>query len=172
MISEISFCILMTAKSDFGAWRLWLWVKILGTREAKNQLRIKPILELMVANLTTQWISFINKSSHKERWKWEIQQSVLDSKESSCSARDPGSVPEWGRYPGEGNCNPLQYSCLENCMDREVCMATPWDNKNQTWLSKHTHTHAKFILFWKKKIDMDGEYVTEPRGCLSCFCYN
>ena len=35
------------------------------------------------------------------------------SKESACSAEDPGSVPSLGRYPGEGNGNPLQYSCLE-----------------------------------------------------------
>ena len=31
---------------------------------------------------------------------------------------DPGSVPEWGRSPGEGNGNPLQYSSLENPMDK------------------------------------------------------
>ena len=31
---------------------------------------------------------------------------------------DPGSIPEWGRSPGEGNGNPLQYSSLENPMDK------------------------------------------------------
>ena len=35
-------------------------------------------------------------------------------------ARDTGSVPESGRSSGEGNGNPLQYSCLENPMDREA----------------------------------------------------
>ena len=40
-----------------------------------------------------------------------------DSKESACSVRDPGSIPVLGRSPGEGNGNPLQYSCLENPMD-------------------------------------------------------
>ena len=40
------------------------------------------------------------------------------SKESSCSAGDPDSIPGSGRSPGEGNGNPLQYSCLENSMDR------------------------------------------------------
>ena len=35
-----------------------------------------------------------------------------------------GSVPESGRYPGEGNGNPLQYSCLENPMDRGAWQAT------------------------------------------------
>ena len=34
--------------------------------------------------------------------------------------RDMGSIPEWGRYPGGGKGNPLQYSCLENLMDRGV----------------------------------------------------
>ena len=40
-----------------------------------------------------------------------------DSKESACSARDPGLVPGLGRTPGEGNSYPLQYSDLENSMD-------------------------------------------------------
>ena len=38
--------------------------------------------------------------------------------ESVCNAGDPGLIPESGRDPGEGNGNPLQYSCLENSMDR------------------------------------------------------
>ena len=38
--------------------------------------------------------------------------------ESACSAGDPGWIPGSGRSPGEGNGNPLQYSCLENPMDR------------------------------------------------------
>ena len=41
-----------------------------------------------------------------------------DGKESSCNAEDLGSIPGLGRYPGEGCGNPLQYSCLENSMDR------------------------------------------------------
>ena len=41
-----------------------------------------------------------------------------DSKESSCNAGDPGLIPGSGRYSGKGNGNPLQYSCLENPMDR------------------------------------------------------
>ena len=39
-------------------------------------------------------------------------------KESACNAGDLGSIPESGRPLGEGNGNPLQYSCLENSMDR------------------------------------------------------
>ena len=39
-------------------------------------------------------------------------------------ARDPGLIPEWGRSPGEGNGNLIQYSCLENAMDRGAWRAT------------------------------------------------
>ena len=42
----------------------------------------------------------------------------LVGEESACSAGDPGSIPGLGRFPGEGNGNPLQHSCLENPMDR------------------------------------------------------
>ena len=44
--------------------------------------------------------------------------SGSDDKESVCNAGDPGPIPGSGRSPGEGNGNPLQYSCLENPMDR------------------------------------------------------
>ena len=40
-----------------------------------------------------------------------------DGKASAHSAGDPGSIPGLGRCAGEGNGNPLQYSCLENSMD-------------------------------------------------------
>ena len=39
-------------------------------------------------------------------------------------ARDVGSISGWGRYPGVGNGNPIQYSCLENSMDRGAQWAT------------------------------------------------
>ena len=45
-------------------------------------------------------------------------------KESACNAGDLGSIPGSGRSPGEGNGNPLQYSCLENPMDRGAWQAT------------------------------------------------
>ena len=40
-----------------------------------------------------------------------------DSKAYACNAGDPGSIPESGRFPGEGNGNPFQCSCLENPRD-------------------------------------------------------
>ena len=43
---------------------------------------------------------------------------ISDGKESACNAGDLGSIYGSERSPGEGNGNPLQYSCLENPMDR------------------------------------------------------
>ena len=45
--------------------------------------------------------------------------SGSESEKSSCNAGDPGLIPGSGTSPGEGNDHPLQYSCLENPMDRE-----------------------------------------------------
>ena len=47
-----------------------------------------------------------------------------DGKEPACDVGDTGSVPGSGRCPGEGNGNPLQYSCLENSMDRGAWQST------------------------------------------------
>ena len=49
---------------------------------------------------------------------------VSDGNESTCNAGDLLSIPGSGRSPGEGNGNPLQYSCLENLMDRGAWQAT------------------------------------------------
>ena len=59
-----------------------------------------------------------------------------DGKESACNEGDPGSVPKSGRYPGGGHGNPLQYSCLENPMDRGAWRATVHGvTKSRTQLS-------------------------------------
>ena len=51
-----------------------------------------------------------------------------EGKESACNVGDPGLISGWlGRSPGEGNRSPLQYSCLENLMDRGV---SPWGHKD------------------------------------------
>ena len=54
-------------------------------------------------------------------------------KESACKAGDQDLIPGSGRFPGERNGNPLQYSCLENPMDRGVYQAiVHGDTKSQT----------------------------------------
>ena len=54
--------------------------------------------------------------------------------------RDAGSIPVSGRSPGEGNGNPLQYSWLENSMDRGAWWAAVHgSNRVRTWLSTDTN---------------------------------
>ena len=66
------------------------------------------------------------------------------------SAGDGGLIPRMGRFPGEGNGNPLQYSHLENPMDRGVWRATVHAvAKSQTQLSnEHFHFHMKNNTFY------------------------
>ena len=49
---------------------------------------------------------------------------MIHGKESACNAVDPSLIPGAGRSPGEGNGNPLQYSCLEIFTDRGSWQAT------------------------------------------------
>ena len=68
-----------------------------------------------------------------------------DGKESTCNARAPGSILGSGRSPGERNGNPLQYSCLENSMDRGSWWATVHgvaELDTTEWLTL-THTHTQ-----------------------------
>ena len=52
-------------------------------------------------------------------FQWQLSR-WLNGKESACHAEDMGSIPGSGRPCGEGNSNPLQYSCLENPIGRRV----------------------------------------------------
>ena len=66
-----------------------------------------------------------------------------DGKESACNAGDPGFNLGLETSPGEGNENPLQYSCLENSMDRGAWWATvPGVTKSQTQLSNWAPTQV------------------------------
>ena len=61
------------------------------------------------------------------------------------NAGDPrgmGLIPGSGRSPGAGNGNPLQYSCLENPMDREAWRATVPGVTEESDMTKHTHTNV------------------------------
>ena len=81
--------------------------------------------------LTFQFLSYINIFLNQEGFPGDS-----DGKESAYSAGDSGSNPGSGKSPGESNGNPLQYSCLENSMDREAWWATVHGvAKSQTRLS-------------------------------------
>ena len=70
-----------------------------------------------------------------------------DGKASACNVGDPGSILGSGKSPGEGNGNPLQYSCLENSMDgRSLVGYSPWGPKDldmTEWLHYKTINYIK-----------------------------
>ena len=72
---------------------------------------------------------------------WDFSGSSV-GKESACNAGYQGSNSVLGRSSGEGTSNPLQYSWLENLMDRERSLAgySPWGHKGCTWLSNEAAT--------------------------------
>ena len=57
-------------------------------------------------------------------WSFMSFPGCSEGKESACNVGDLGSIPGSGRSPGGGNGNPLQYSCLENSVDRGAWKAT------------------------------------------------
>jgi len=75
---------------------------------------------------------------------WQSFPGGSYSKESACSVEDPGSIPGSERCSGEGNGYSLQYSCLENSMDRGACQAVVHGvTRSQTWLHNF-HFHILF----------------------------
>ena len=60
-------------------------------------------------------------------------------------ARDVGLIPGWGRVPGVGSGNPLQYSCLENSMDSRAWWVTV-HGVAKNWTRPSTQTHAMLVL--------------------------
>ena len=81
----------------------------------------------------------------------------LCGKKSACNAgtADVGLIPGSGSFPGGGRGNPLQYSCLENLMDRGSWWATVHRvEKSWVWLmqlSRHPHMHLHYTLYLKHK---------------------
>ena len=71
-------------------------------------------------------------------------------------AGDAGSIPGSGRSPGEGNGNPLQYSCLENPMDRGAWWAIVQGGYKE--LDTTEHTHSTFIFKISIMIYMTSYY--------------
>ena len=100
------------------------------------------------------WLSdWTESKSNHSRWVSRMAQG----KESTCDAEDTGdsgSIPGLGRSPGGGYDRPLQYSCLENPMDRGAWQAAVYRvTKSQAWLkqrsTEHNHSRASGIfLYW------------------------
>ena len=81
-----------------------------------------------------------------------------DGKVSAYNARDLGSIPESGRSPGEGNGNPLQYSCLENPIDREAQQATV-HGVAKSWTRLSDFTFTFFHLNYGGGNEDNGDFI-------------
>ena len=70
---------------------------------------------------------------------------MKNSPASSGDIRDTGLIPGLERFPGEGNGNPLQSTCLENSMDRGAWQATV-HGLTKSWTQLNTHTHIEKLI--------------------------
>ena len=110
-----------------------------GRHQEVLKTAVSPYFHMPGARFTSEFFSFVNKQIPLFIPKTTLSRCLsiatkrvlanlsppppgfpggLDGKESTCNAGYPGSIPGSGRSPREGNGNPLQYSCLENPMDR------------------------------------------------------
>ena len=70
-----------------------------------------------------------------------MAQLVKNPPANAGDAKDEGLIPGWGRYPGEGNGNSLQYSCLGNSMDRGAWWVMVRGGHEELDRTEHMHTH-------------------------------
>ena len=94
---------------------------------------------ILLSSIRSHWRGWNNQSYLFKRSFSKVGfPGSSDGKVSACNVGDPGSIPGLGRSPGEGNGNPLQYSYLENSMDRGAWWAAVHVVAQiRTWLSMH-----------------------------------
>ena len=81
--------------------------------------------------------------SHLKPKASQVAVGVKNMPANAGDMRDLGLIPGWGRSPGGGQGNPLQYSCLENPMDRGVCQVTVHRVAQSQIQLKQINTHLK-----------------------------
>ena len=90
----------------------------------------------------TAWFNYFLIVEHGQIWVSQVVLVVKNMPANAEDTREAGSIPRWRRFPGEGNGNPLQYSCLENSTDRGAWWALVHGlTKSWTWLSDY---HFRF----------------------------
>ena len=125
-------------KGCFSTWRMMLAVSLLYL--AFFRLRLCCLYVYFVLSFYHKWMNFVKWLLTKKKiiviYTYQVFPHGSVVKNSPANARDTGSIPGLGRFPGEGDGNPLQYSCLGNSMDRRAWRAIVHGVlKSQTWLS-------------------------------------
>ena len=93
--------------------------------------------------LGTKCVFRVFTLSRALEWVSLVAQLIKKKKKSACNAGDPGSILGLGRFPGEENGNPFQYSCWENPMDRGAWWASELDMTERL----HHHHHGALRCF-------------------------
>ena len=105
------------------------------------------------------------KLSERLSHKYRTSQVVLaiENRPANRDPRDVGSIPGLGRAPGGGHSNPLQYSCLENPLDRGAWRSyRPWGHKEADMTEATSHV-AQSVGLTELQTDIQWR-------SLSCFC--
>ena len=92
-------------------------------RESAIRIHLSPLFWISVPFKSPQSVGSSSVCRRFSLVACFIGFSGSDGKESVCNVGNLGSVPGLGRSPGAGKCNPLQYSCLENSVDRRAWRA-------------------------------------------------
>ena len=101
--------------------------------------------------------------NHHPFWASLVAQTV---KNLRANAGDPGSIPGLGRFSGEGNDSPLQYSCLENSMDREAWGYSPWGHKESDTTERLTYIHRLVIAFLPRNKHLLISWLQSPSAVI------
>ena len=110
-------------------------IDILMSVGCQNQFQIGIFFKKKTSSIYLHLASHLGapEITPLRKFCWDFPCSWV-SKESACNAGDPGSIPGPRRSPGEGNGNPIQYSCWENPMDRGAWQA----KRNSDWKRSKT----------------------------------
>ena len=119
----------------YGIFCLWIFLPLLSLLSFKVSLLSLSLLldSTWQVVLTLLFLSF-----------QQVASGSSDGKDSTCNAGDMGLFPGLGRSPGEGNGKPLQYSCLENSVDRGAWWAIVHGVTESDMTEQLTHTHTHF----------------------------
>ena len=144
---------LMGVKSINPLYRQWNWV-LEPTRSSAPRTLLASYRATIFTKSMRWNAQFLTSSCFQSREgdrfikRW--LSPCLSDKESTCSAEDTGSTPGLGRSPGEGNGNPLQYSCLGSPMDRGDWRATVLGvaRVGHDWVTKQQN-YKQYEMQWR-----------------------
>ena len=102
----------------------------------KNMLNLSKYYHTVFKGAAPVFIPISN------RWASQVVPMVKNPPANAGDTRDVDSIPGSGRFPGVGNCNPLQCSCLENSVDRGAWWATV-PGVTESDMTKHTCTYTQ-----------------------------